>query len=285
MILAVFIAGCGGAKDKPIKESKTNTSVSTTKEEDKMAYSDVPTLFLHGAGGGKSSLRGMINRFNRQDVANKALVVDVSAEGEVSVEKELADNHFKKNNPMVQVVFEDNRNNEWEQASWIKSVLSFLQKEYAVKEVNIVGHSMGGISGLRYLIQDGSNQELPKVNKFVAIGAPFNEFLDTLNQQTLDDLLAKGPTEKSGRFATYEGNFINIPKEMNVLLVAGKISEEDLSDKIVPLSSALSINELLIENGNDIRHLIVEGRTAEHSALHENQGVDATVSEFLWLSK
>ncbi|MGY3704350.1 alpha/beta fold hydrolase [Vagococcus martis] len=271
-ILILILSGC-----------RLNNSVKPLSSEEKevdVAYSDVPTIFLHGAGGGKHSLGGMLTRFTNQEVAQKSLVLTVSKDGVVSENKALKGGHFSKDNPMVQVLFEDNRNNEWEQAAWIKAVLVFLQENYQVKTVNLVGHSMGGISEFRYLLQDGKNTTLPKVNKLVAIGSPFNEFLDTFDSQSLDDLLITGPSQRSERFILYENELDGMPKDVDVLLIAGKLSENDLSDKVVPLSSALSVNMMLMNNGNNVEHVIITG--ADHSGLHENKEVDEKVSHFLW---
>ncbi len=45
----------------------------------------------------------------------------------------------KATNPIVQVLFEDNKNNEWNQTEWIKNTLLYLQKNYQVNKANIVG--------------------------------------------------------------------------------------------------------------------------------------------------
>lgn len=50
----------------------------------------------------------------------------------------------------------------------------------------------GGVSGLRYLATYGQDQTLPKVDKFVAIAAPFNDFEEN-NGQSISDELANGP--------------------------------------------------------------------------------------------
>lgn len=274
----LFLSSCALKESKPaLKESQKETSV--------VDFSDTPTVFLHGAGGGRFSLGGMIKRLSKQEVATKALIIKVSSEGVVSVDKSFLSDNEMKDNPMIQVLFEDNRNNEWEQAAWIKSVLEFLQQNYDVKEVNLVGHSMGGISGFRYLLQDGENVDLPKVNKLVAIGSPFNEFLDTLTTQSLDELLSDGPSEKSERYILYQNELAGMPEDVKVLLIAGKMSDEDLSDKTVPLSSALAIHAMLKQLGNDVKEDIIEGNGADHSGLHENSEVDELVSQFLWNKK
>ena len=44
-----------------------------------------------------------------------------------------------------------------------------IYKNYQVNKANIVGHSMGGVSGLRYLGTYGQDTSLPKIEKFVSI--------------------------------------------------------------------------------------------------------------------
>ncbi|MGX6969877.1 alpha/beta fold hydrolase [Vagococcus bubulae] len=281
IFLLVVLTAC---QTKP-QEKKSITATTSEKIESNINYTNVPTLFIHGAGGGRGSMGHMINRLASQDVATKSLVIIVSSDGSISTENKLDSNQFSEDNPMIQVLFRDNRNNEWEQARWIKLVLEFLQKEYGMKEANIVGHSMGGISGLRYLLQDSQTTDLPKVNKLVAIGSPFNEFIDTLTSQSLDDLLTSGPNEKSDRYILYENELSGLSKEISLLLIAGKLSDDNLSDNVVPLSSSLAVNAMLLEHGNQVEHVLIEGKGADHSGLHENQEVDEIVSQFLWDKK
>ena len=72
----------------------------------------------------------------------------------------------------------------------------------------------GGVSGFRYLTTFGElsaagaealDPALPKVAKFIAIGAPFNEFIDTSSRQTITDLVTNGPTEASPRYQEFQG--------------------------------------------------------------------------------
>ena len=71
-----------------------------------------------------------------------------------------------------------------------------IYKKLSSEQSHIVGHSMGGVSGLRYLGTYGQDTSLPKIEKFVSIGAPFNDFIDTSQQQTIETELENGPTEK-----------------------------------------------------------------------------------------
>lgn len=272
----LLLAACGGqaATDKPAKNTNTATSEETIKK------SSVPTLFIHGYSGTANSFGGMIRRLAIAGAAEKGLVVTVAPTGELTVEGSLKD----KENPTVQVLFEDNKSNEWNQSQWIKNVMIYL-KEQGVTETNLVGHSMGGVSGLRYLLSYGNEEDVPKVAKFVAIAAPFNGFpgYDSAGgyDQPTDDLLANGPTETTERYQDYANLIGGLDKTMPVLLIAGQQSETDRSDGTVPVVSALAVDHLLATNGNPVQHQIITKR-AQHSQLHENTQVDGLVIDFLW---
>ena len=144
---------------------------------------------------------------------------------------------------------------------------------------------MGGVSGLRYLGTYGQDTSLPKIEKFVSIGAPFNDFIDTSQQQTIETELENGPTEKSSRYLDYQEMINVVPEKLPILLIGGQLSLTDLSDGTVPLSSALAVNALLRQRGTQVTSQIIKGENAQHSQLHENPEVDQLLIEFLWPSK
>ena len=218
----------------------------------------------------------MIQRL--EDSAQKELTLTVDVNGQVQADGELTK---KADNPIVQVLFADNKNNEWNQTEWIKACLTYLQSTYGIDKVNIVGHSMGGVSGLRYLATYGQDQSLPQVQKFVALGAPFNEFEEN-STQSLNDMLKNGPAVTTSRYQDYQQLIGNVPTTIQFLLVGGQLSETDASDGTVPLSSALAVYALLKQNENPVEEKVVEGENAAHSMLHENQEVDRLVQQFVW---
>lgn len=244
--------------------------------EEKIEKTTTPTLFLHGYGGTVNSFKGMIQRL--EDSAQKELTLTVDVNGQVQADGELTK---KADNPIVQVLFADNKNNEWNQTEWIKACLTYLQSTYGIDKVNIVGHSMGGVSGLRYLATYGQDQSLPQVQKFVALGAPFNEFEEN-STQSLNDMLKNGPAVTTSRYQDYQQLIGNVPTTIQFLLVGGQLSETDASDGTVPLSSALAVYALLKQNENPVEEKVVEGENAAHSMLHENQEVDRLVQQFVW---
>lgn len=76
-----------------------------------------------------------------------------------------------------------------------------------------------------------------------------------------------------------------MPTTTQILLIAGQVSETDLSDGTVPLSSALAVYALLKQHGNQVEEKVITGENVTHSMLHENKEVDALTRQFLWNMK
>lgn len=276
----VIMAGCQRTTSKASSSASTQIE-KTTQTSEAPKKSTTPTLFFHGYSGTVNSFKGMLQRLEENQVAKQSLQLTVRPDGTVQATGEL---NQQAENPMVQVLFTDNVNNEWNQTEWIKNCLAYLQTTYGVEKVNVVGHSMGGVSALRYLATYGQENSLPQVKKFVAIGAPFNDFVDD-STQTLSDELANGPAVTSSRYQDYQRMIDNVPTQTKILLIAGQLSQTDLSDGTVPLNSALAVFALLTQHGNQVEEHVVEGDNASHSMLHENQEVDKLVQKFLWEAK
>lgn len=276
MIGLLFMSGC--QNKQTTDANKTNTRATETSKEKKAEKTAVPTLFFHGYSGTARSFGGMLERLEENQAGKKELILTVDPNGQIEAEGALSK---KADNPMVQVLFSDNKNNEWNQAEWIKSSLVYLQETYGVKQVNIVGHSMGGVSALRYLGTYGQDKSLPQVQRFVAIGAPFNDFVDD-SAQSLTAELSDGPAVVSSRYQDYQQMIGNVPVSTRFLLIAGQLNESDLGDGTVPVNSALAVYALLEQNGNEVKEEIVTGDNAAHSMLHENPQVDQLVTRFIW---
>lgn len=275
LISAFFLLSACGVQDAT---SQTTAEQATTTSSETIPKTTRPTLFIHGYSGGPASFGKMLGRFQQADISQQELTVTVAPDGSVTSSGSLSGN---ADNPTIQVLFTDNKNNEWNQTEWIKNVLLFFKETYDVTSVDLVGHSMGGVSGLRYLLTYGGEQDLPAIDHFVAIGAPFNDFLENADQ-TIEDELATGPVEKADRYQDYQQMIGNLPTNTQILLIAGQLSPEDLSDGTVPLTSAVAVYSLLKAQGNPLKLEIVEGKNAQHSQLHENPQVDNYVSDFLW---
>ena len=278
LLLVTSLTACSIKKQSKSEEAtKQNTIASSSSVVNEKTI--IPTLFIHGYGGTKNSLGGMIRRFESQNLAKNGLVLTVSDTGEVSSNGQLTKT---ETNPMIQVIFSDNKSHEWNQAEWIKNCLTYLSENEHVTKVNLVTHSMGGVSSLRYLITYGADQNLPIIEKFVAIGSPFNNFVELTEGETIDSVISSGPVNQSERYTDFSNGIGLVAKDMSVLIIAGDIEDESVSDGVVPAADAMSVVALLRSNGNSVDEKIIYGKNAQHSKLHENREVDQLVADFLW---
>ena len=274
-LTVLLLVGCGSKQTKEVE--KTQASALTQKKDDTaFKKSTVPTVFIHGYGGTINSFGGMIQRLSSERKTTKEMLITVQSDGSLKVDGDLSK---KKDNPSIQVLFTANKDTEWNQTEWIYTVLKYL-KQQGVEQVNLVGHSMGGVSSLRYLTTYGQPNDASTINKFISIGAPFNDF--TESSESIDDILRNGPSVKAGRYIDYQNGIANVPNKLPILLLAGKINQETVTDGTVPLHSALATFSLLKDHGNPIKYQIFTGPNAQHSQLHENLDVDKTVADFLW---
>lgn len=274
LVVVFILAGCGRNQSKPKTEPSKAAAETQTTETAKKDL--IPTVFIHGYGGTSHSFGGMIQRLTAAGKTEKELLITVQADGSLNVEGQLSK---QQKNPSIQVLFAANKDTEWNQTDWIYDVLKYL-KQQGVDQVNLVGHSMGGVSSLRYLTTYGQPADAPVINKLIAIGAPFNDFTET--SDTLEALLANGPSVESSRYGDYRNGIDQVPADLPILLLAGKLAANATSDGTVPLSSALATYSLLKAHGNPIDYQIFTGATAQHSQLHENSEVDQAVANFLW---
>ena len=123
-------------------------SLKLKRDTAKYTYSNVPTLFIHGYGGTLNSTKDLVRAAEKAGAAKKMLTARVTKDGQVKLS-----GHWDKNkyNPMVQVVFSDNRNADFHtDAKWIKHVIVALQQRYGIKSFNAVAHSMGNLGLLTY---------------------------------------------------------------------------------------------------------------------------------------
>ena len=264
-------------KENAPKAAHINQKQVTTTPKEVKAYP--VTLFFHGYGGTKHSMGGIIQRLCSRYQATHTLDLTVNTDGTIQTSGtfEQADKPV-----LINVLFADNKNNEWNQAEWIYQALQFVKAQYHVEKVNVVGHSMGGVSLFRFLETYQNQGELPTVEHFISIAAPLNEFLDTSNEQSVDGLLQQGPTQISPRYQDFQNNIANFPKNVQVSLFAGQLSASDLSDGTVPLTSALAVNQLLSSQQIPVETFVFKGVLAQHSALHANPKVDKRIAEILW---
>lgn len=293
ILLGIIVIGCGNKKEKnsvnesqimhesnSIKASDETESTSEGIDKNRADQTSIPTLFIHGYEGTDFTFKGMLSRFESEEYGKRKLTLTVQPDGSISETGNWQDD---SSTSFIQVLFSDNKNNEWNQADWIKAALIYLKTTYQIDEVNLVGHSMGGVSSFRYLVAYGNETTQPMVRKFVTIGAPFNDFATGNENQTLDELKQNGPLVLSERYSEFSAAMQQYPVTTEMLNIVGDIEDGSKSDGTVSLNSGLSIGYLMQLNKLDYHEEIITGDQAHHSQLHENLRVDKLIGDFLEL--
>lgn len=256
---------------------KKNEPAKVTKKE--TVSESIPTIFVHGYSGTKNSFGGMIKRLTKEKIATPSLIATITSDGEITYEGEF---NKKEKNPMIQVLFADNKSTEENQSWWLRELMQSLKKEYGIEKLNAVGHSMGGVALTNYVTTVGINATYPKIEKLVLIAAPINGLEIGEDGITDYDLTETGPKMQTERFANFYALKEKIPSELAVLTIAGDKENGTKSDGSVSVASALSAKFIYQSQVTDYREMVFTSIKASHSLLHENAGVDKAVAEFLW---
>ncbi|MGI8316453.1 alpha/beta hydrolase [Halobacillus mangrovi] len=239
----------------------------------------VPTIFVHGYKGGPMSFGNMIDRFQDSNWGSKRMVVYVRSNGELSVRGGIPHNM----NPMIQVLFEDDRASLQSQTLWMQKVMSTLYEKHDIEKANLVGHSMGGLASASFLMNN-QQEGFPTIQKLAVIASPFEgiekqEYFKNNNGPATDDL-RPGSDALEYLFQHKE----DFDQNVQVLAIAGVINPNDLEknywDGLVHTSSVQSLSEI-VPFGSYQEHLVY-GKAATHSGLHEHPEVDHMLGEFLW---
>ncbi|WP_037986086.1 alpha/beta fold hydrolase [Thalassobacillus devorans] len=248
-----------------------------------------PTLFVHGFKGGPGSFNTMLNRFESNRLGKKEMVVRVSTEGRLFIRG----NFSGSKQPFIQVIFENDRAALHKQTIWLQEIMNKLQTDYGIQQMNMVGHSMGGLASANFLVQ--GHGTYPTVKKLVVMGSPFlgidkEEYFEMNTGEALPDLRVD-----SKALTALRGNKDSFPAHTEVLAIAGVIDGKyttenadkvvkqksyDGGDGLVSVSSALGIKQL-VKKSNYHQEVFLDA-SATHSGLHEHPDVDEAITEFLW---
>lgn len=241
----------------------------------------VPTLFIHGYAGNRLSSGPMINRFEKNGWGTKTCVIIVRSKKRLKV----------KGDPTVpgcfiQILFDENRLSVIKQVHWLWRVMGMLKEKYHVPKVNLVAHSMGAVTVLRYLSNHSKNNtHLPKVEKVVTLGAPFNDTDPGKGSKHIEShlLTKKGPLFETLLYQAMRKHHFLVDEDIGFLNIAGDLDNGSHSDGEVATSSALSLR-YLVKNCKQYQEYVIHGFGGSHSLLHENLQVDNLIGKFLFFN-
>lgn len=239
----------------------------------------VPTLFIHGYLGNRASFGVMLHRFSRYGWGQKSAVIRIDKKQRLIVtgDPTLRDG-------FIQILFSNNTHNLKTQANWLWQILSVLKNKYGVKEVNLVAHSMGAVAVMQYLSLYGDDLRVTQINKVVSLGAPYNDFETGKTTRQIESLpLTKnGPSVMTPLYQFFKQRAHRIPLRVKFLNIMGDLGNGTQSDGAVSLNSAASLRFLLQNYQERYEELIIRGKKAAHSRLHENTEIDQKIGQFLF---
>ena len=245
----------------------------------------IPTLFFHGGGSSYRAEEHMAKAARDAGVTRSIIRANVDKDGRVTLIGKL---NADATNPIVEVNYEDNRQTDFKKhGEYAIAVVRKLQEVYAFDKVKMVGHSLGNISIIQYMIQGSGDASLPALVKEVNIaghygGLTFEGLPERIQMPKGMTVDAHGePNKKNESYEEMMAAREAYPAgQVDVLNIIGNIGGE--TDGSVANVSTLSLQYLVGPKAKSYREEWIEGDGGQHSRLHENPEVDKLLIAFLW---
>ena len=255
------------------------------QKSSRYVQSTIPTLFFHGGGSSYHAEEHMANAAKRAGVTNTIIRADVTNAGKVTLHGTM---HKGAINPIVEVNYDNNRQLDFaKHGVYATNVVKLLQKKYGITKLNMVGHSLGNISIIYYMIQNGQNKKMPQLQKQVDIaghfaGLNFDRVPAAIRQPAGLKLNSAGkPNKENATYREMTKARQTYPKgQVAVLNIIGDIGGH--TDGTVPNVSSLSLKYLVASRAKSYQVKTITGAKARHSKLHNNPQVDRLLINFLW---
>ena len=283
--LVIFLTGCTN-QDKPNQADAAPKYYVERRQTPKTSLNVIPNLFFHGGLSNYKSEENMVKAAQKAGVTNSVIRADVDANGKVKLIGAISKNAV---NPIVEVNYRNNvQLNFKEHGRYARNVVQTLQNEYGIKKINMVGHSLGNISIMYYLLQTAHDPEMPKLNKQISIGGHFDgldfkQLPIAIRQPANLHVNREGKPNKTN--STYREMMklrtLYPNKQTDILNIIGNIGGN--SDGIVKNASSLSLEYLVAPMAKTYQVVKIVGKNAEHGQLTYNKQVERSIINFLWL--
>ena len=284
-IVALIIVIAGGLF--ALKQSKQNNQIVAKNVSSK----NVPTFFFHGWGSSYRAEEDMVNAIKNAKVTNSVIRINVTKK-----QKVIFHGHLKKNakNPIIEVNFDDNKLSAYRNnyakgyndlgSKYVKAAISAVNKKYHYKNINIVAHSMGNLETAYYFKQYPELQKRYPVDHFISIAGHYDGIIgenDSPNRLKLNAKTGK-PNIIQPEYRGLLPLRKTFPRNTRVLNIFGNLEDGTNSDGDVSNNSAKSLKYLVAGRAKSYRNLMIKGKNAQHSKLHNNQEVNKAIINVLW---
>lgn len=251
----------------------------------KVAYANIPTFFFHGGGSNYHAEDHMVNAACKDGITSTVIIAFVSKTGKVKLSGNIPAN---AKNPIVKVNYVNNRELDYEKYGYYATnVVKKVASVYHFKKMNMVGHSVGNISIIYYMLQNEHKESMPVLQKSVNIaghfaGLKFRHIPKSIQEPFNLSLNSAGkPNKMTISFQQMAKLRTAYPKnQLNILNIIGDIGNK--TDGTVSNNSSLSLKYIIGNRAKSYRVEKFVGENARHSKLHENKKVDQSLINFLW---
>ena len=242
-----------------------------------------PTVFVAGSGGKVEDLAALINSItsNKSLPAKPGLTITFQSSKTFAYK---VSGSVNNSDPIINVVMvpsaASNSNTVNEQ--YILEVMQYLKKNYSVAQVNLVGYSSSANGGLRYLMDYSKSKDLPAVVKYVSLVGQYNEKEPMAKGETIVSVLKNGPQLKSSTYNWFADHCQGLSSQMSILLIASVYNPKKQDDGVLSIGNTLSVNSLLVKNGNKVQTEIITGANTLHNLTASNSQAQSLVEKFLY---
>lgn len=248
-------------------------------------YESTPTFFFHGGGSNYHAEDTMVQAAKKAGGTNTVIVANVDKKGQVTLSKTISQG---AKNPIIKINYEDNRQTNFNKAGeYATSVVNAVRSDYKFEQMNMLGHSLGNISIMYYMLQNATNKQMPKLVKQVDIAGHFaglrfkNLPLSIVSPDNLTVDRDGKPNEMNATYQQMTALRDLYPKgQVQVLNIIGNIGDD--TDGTVENASTKSLKYLLGDRPKSYKEIMITGKNAKHSSLHENSEVNKLLVDFLW---
>ena len=247
-----------------------------------------PTYFFHGYGSSYRAEDKMVQAMRNAGITNSVIRANVTRSGRV-----ILHGKFRRNarNPIIEVNMDDNTlsgySNDYVRgyrtagARYVRNAINTVNRRYGFTRVNIVAHSMGNLE-TAYFFKNYGN-EVP-VSHFISIAGHYDGILGVNDRA--NSLKINSRTGKPSRMEPEYRGLLSLrrtfPRNTRVLNIYGNLENGTNSDGSVSNASSRSLRYLLNGRAKSYRELMIRGRGAQHSRLHNNAQVNQAIANFLW---